>query len=97
MWSQEFGEQNQEDFRLRFPSNSKATEHGKKCDVSRPCWIGIGLIIGVDGKGRRLPRIEREELRCLNGNHGLGRFCARASLVWALTSWQPSCQLVSQP
>ena len=49
----EFGEQNPEDFRIRFPSNSKATEHGKKCDVSRPCWTGIGLIVEVDGKGRR--------------------------------------------
>ena len=49
----EFGEQNPEEIRICFPSNSKAIEHGKKCDVSRPCWTGSGLIVEVDGKGRR--------------------------------------------
>ena len=51
--------------------------------------------MGKGGGG--FPGIERKgEFRCLNGYHRLGRFCARASSIWALTSWQPNYQLVSQ-
>ena len=55
------GEQNPAEIRIRFPSNSKANEHGKKCDVSRPCWTGSGLIVEVDGKGRRRVSWDRKK------------------------------------
>ena len=48
----ELGEQNPVEIRICFPSNSKATEHRKKCDVGRPCRTGNGLIVEVDRKGR---------------------------------------------
>ena len=57
----EFGEQNPEEIRICFPSNSKAIEHGKKCDVSRPCWTRSGLIVEVDGKGRRRVSWDRKK------------------------------------
>ena len=57
----ELGEQNPAEIRIRFPSNSKANEHGKKCDVSRPCWTGSGLIVEVDEKGRRRVSWDRKK------------------------------------
>ena len=33
--------------------NSKSNENGKRSDLRRSCWIGSGLIVQVDVKGRR--------------------------------------------
>ena len=38
---------------VRFSLNSKSNENGKRSDIRRSCWIGSGLIVEVDVKGRR--------------------------------------------
>ena len=38
---------------VRFSMNSKSDENGKRSDIRRSCWIGSGLIVEVDVKGRR--------------------------------------------
>ena len=38
---------------VSFSVNSKSDENGKRSDIRRSCWIGSGLIVAVDVKGRR--------------------------------------------
>ena len=38
---------------VRFSLNSKLDKNGKMNDIRRSCWIGSGLIVEVDVKGRR--------------------------------------------
>ncbi|KAL0007798.1 hypothetical protein SO802_009300 [Lithocarpus litseifolius] len=50
------GEQLQVESRKRIPvrfSFSKSDKNGKMSDIRRSCWIGSGLIVAVNVKGRR--------------------------------------------
>ena len=38
---------------VRFSLNSKSDENEKRSDIRRSCWIGSGLIVEVDVKGKR--------------------------------------------